>query len=584
MPKNLKKFSKSKSGSKSDRSSGSNSESDSESSISSNSAEFCSIEAKMVLNDKYILIKKLGKGAFSTVWLAYNYKTSEFNAVKVQNVEDFEDGIKEMDILTKVRNYNCKYINHMVDNFVHESDEGEYVCMVFELMAGSAFDLIKKGKYYDGIPMSSVKHILYQLLIGVEILHNKNKIVHSDIKPENILIVGVGKKISELIAKFNQLKFNDVLKKNKLIFKTHKNKNKTKDSAEIALESTINETFKILFSKTIISKNNNNKNTSKVKLESESDSSSESESDSDSDSDSDNGYESLSERRSAHTARISRELIESSDDSDLDDFDNSDNSDNSDLDESETESEKEDKNADSIIDDKFVCPNIIAKLSDFGTSFADDESKPKGDIQTRYYRSPEIIMRHEYSYSADIWSIACLAYELLTGEILFNPKPISTKNKDRQHLYDIQKRLGPIPESMINKSRKRDVFFNSAKLLKGVNKIHYKPLWVLFKNKIKNVSEIEITNFTDLVLKMLEYDPKKRITVEDCLNHNFFLDIKQSYIVDQEKEKEKEKTMAVTTANVINPEIKNTINKILTKQTGPNSIKKLKTMIQNRKK
>jgi serine/threonine-protein kinase SRPK3 len=43
-------------------------------------------------------------------------------------------------------------------------------------------------------------------------------------------------------------------------------------------------------------------------------------------------------------------------------------------------------------------------------------------IQTRQYRSPEVILGQTYNESADIWSLACMMYEVLTGDLLFQPK------------------------------------------------------------------------------------------------------------------------------------------------------------------
>ncbi len=44
------------------------------------------------------------------------------------------------------------------------------------------------------------------------------------------------------------------------------------------------------------------------------------------------------------------------------------------------------------------------------------------DIQTRQYRSPEVMVGMRYGTSADIWSLACITFELLTGDLLFDPR------------------------------------------------------------------------------------------------------------------------------------------------------------------
>jgi serine/threonine-protein kinase SRPK3 len=52
------------------------------------------------------------------------------------------------------------------------------------------------------------------------------------------------------------------------------------------------------------------------------------------------------------------------------------------------------------------------------------------DIQTRQYRSPEAILGADYGPSADMWSLACMVFELLTGDYLFDPKTGKHFTKD----------------------------------------------------------------------------------------------------------------------------------------------------------
>ncbi|KAJ0587831.1 putative protein kinase CMGC-SRPK family [Helianthus annuus] len=41
------------------------------------------------------------------------------------------------------------------------------------------------------------------------------------------------------------------------------------------------------------------------------------------------------------------------------------------------------------------------------------------EIQTRQYRAPEVILQSGYSFPVDMWSFACTAFELATGEMMF---------------------------------------------------------------------------------------------------------------------------------------------------------------------
>jgi serine/threonine-protein kinase SRPK3 len=68
------------------------------------------------------------------------------------------------------------------------------------------------------------------------------------------------------------------------------------------------------------------------------------------------------------------------------------------------------------------------------------------EIQTRQYRSPEVILGKHYNTSADIWSVACMLFEMLTGDFLFEPRKGSTFNKDDDHLAQIAELLNKFPK------------------------------------------------------------------------------------------------------------------------------------------
>lgn len=55
-------------------------------------------------------------------------------------------------------------------------------------------------------------------------------------------------------------------------------------------------------------------------------------------------------------------------------------------------------------------------------------------IQTRQYRSPEVIIGAKYGSSADMWSFACMIFEMATGDFLFEPRKGKTYGKDDDHI------------------------------------------------------------------------------------------------------------------------------------------------------
>ena len=71
------------------------------------------------------------------------------------------------------------------------------------------------------------------------------------------------------------------------------------------------------------------------------------------------------------------------------------------------------------------------------------------DIQTRQYRCPEVILGSDYDTSADMWSLACIIFELLTGDLLFDPRSGDGYERDEDHLAQCIELLGNFPRLII---------------------------------------------------------------------------------------------------------------------------------------
>src|SRR5207247_1360073 len=110
--------------------------------------------------------------------------------------------------------------------FYHQMDYGKHICMVFDLMAGSLYDIMKVGKYTKGFPLNIVKIIVHQLLIAINILNTRYRLVHTDLKTENILVTSINRKTKEIIDKFS-------LDKRLMNLLNNYNKNKGKFDNEI---------------------------------------------------------------------------------------------------------------------------------------------------------------------------------------------------------------------------------------------------------------------------------------------------------------------------------------------------------------
>ena len=83
------------------------------------------------------------------------------------------------------------------------------------------------------------------------------------------------------------------------------------------------------------------------------------------------------------------------------------------------------------------------------------------DIQTRQYRCPEVILGAKWGPSADMWSAACLIFELLTGgDYLFDPQAGAKYSKDDDHIAQIMELMGEMPRHIALGGKDSAEFFN----------------------------------------------------------------------------------------------------------------------------
>ena len=90
------------------------------------------------------------------------------------------------------------------------------------------------------------------------------------------------------------------------------------------------------------------------------------------------------------------------------------------------------------------------------------------EIQTRQYRSPEVIIGADYNTSADVWSFACTIFEMVTGDFLFEPRKGQNYDKDDDHLAQMMELLGRMPETLAMSGRHSRKFFTSRGQLRRI--------------------------------------------------------------------------------------------------------------------
>jgi serine/threonine protein kinase len=160
------------------------------------------------------------------------------------------------------------------------------------------------------------------------------------------------------------------------------------------------------------------------------------------------------------------------------------------------------------IDDNLI-ENINISLADFGTYCKADESY-QGEFGTRYYMSPEIILSGSCSYPVDIWALGCTYYELLSGNLLFDPIKDSRYSRNYYHLCLINETCGDFPLNFLKKTMKYRLFFIKNKI------INYNKQSTRLERKLKELNNISETDYIEIkkkIEKFLTIDPLQRIKI-----------------------------------------------------------------------
>ena len=164
-------------------------------------------------------------------------------------------------------------------------------------------------------------------------------------------------------------------------------------------------------------------------------------------------------------------------------------------------------------------PPISIKIADLGNATPSKRHFTE-DIQTRQYRSPEAILgRADWTHTADIWSIACVVFELLTAEYLFDPQAQANLfSKDDDHMALIIELLGDFDMDLKMGGRYSRELFDSKGQLRHIRNLKPWPLErVMVEKYTWNVEASKA--FCEFLLPMLELDWRKRVQAKDLVDH-----------------------------------------------------------------
>lgn len=144
-------------------------------------------------------------------------------------------------------------------------------------------------------------------------------------------------------------------------------------------------------------------------------------------------------------------------------------------------------------------------------------------IQSRFYRSPEVILHLPYSTAIDRWSLGCMIVELYTGVPLFFGRD------EKEQIYLFESTLGPIPADMLQQSLRTQAFYSLGsagyELLEEKRKRRSISSIIMNRHPTRSPEDVEeCQQLIDLVTQLLAYRPSERISCEAALQHSFFTD------------------------------------------------------------
>jgi dual specificity tyrosine-phosphorylation-regulated kinase 2/3/4 len=142
-------------------------------------------------------------------------------------------------------------------------------------------------------------------------------------------------------------------------------------------------------------------------------------------------------------------------------------------------------------------------------------------VQTRYYRSPCVILGIPYDCGVDMWSLGCVLAELHMG------RPLFPGDNDVDQLARIMEILGPPPMHVVERSQKRNIFFegetNRPRIVPNLHGKRRRPGTRSLKNLVQTKDEV----FLSFLEGCLCWDPNKRLTPETAVNHEFVANLKK---------------------------------------------------------
>ncbi|KAA8643356.1 putative protein kinase [Aspergillus tanneri] len=352
-----------------------------------------------ILNGRYQVTAKIGYGSSSTVWLArdlmqWRWLRDKYVALKINTSTRHSRDVKtELDTLqllckSNPRHKGCPYVRHLLDSFELNYESRKHLILVFEPLREPLW-IYRRRFIGDAIPSDVLKIMLQMILQGLDYLHAECHIIHTDLKPDNIMV------------KIEDLSILD-----------HAAKDEYKNPLP---------------------------------------------------------QKACSDGRTIYLSRNNYGLPRKT--------------------------------------------TGVIQITDFDLSVPGDRIH-SGCIQAEIYRAPEVILDCGYSYSADIWNLGVMLWDILEGRKLFRDiDPVRVHEYDElNHFAHIIALLGPPPREILEKGRRTSQFYNSGEFKGPKIGAEFN-----FETSLSQIKGDDKRMFISFVKRMIKWRPEERSTPRELL-------------------------------------------------------------------
>ncbi|SLM41545.1 Serine/threonine/dual specificity protein kinase, catalytic domain [Lasallia pustulata] len=178
-------------------------------------------------------------------------------------------------------------------------------------------------------------------------------------------------------------------------------------------------------------------------------------------------------------------------------------------------------------------PDFRIVLSDLGAACTFAESGSGLETYPEMLRAPEVVLKLPFSEKADIWNLGCTIFEIVFSARPFSAYSAFGTSEDREDdiLESFVESLGPMPQHLwLKVPRPLGAVDASGRLRKHTPEElkmgcgYYSLREIMELHRLKDMSDAELDAFESFIRSTLQYEPEKRASTQDLLQHSWIID------------------------------------------------------------